>query len=281
MKDGFTRKEFLDTTARSAVAVSLGVFGGSLVARASAQERQVPITANVASQSYPWPWPYTRLDPEDIRKRAHKGYYDGGCGYGAFHGLVSALADAIGAPFTVVPSQMLYFGGGGGAGWGTLCGALNGAAAAMSLVVDWSNAASLISELFGWYTAVKLPTDISNDYAVRRVFLVNRNDKALTQTVSSTPLCHGSVSKWCTETRLRVTSPERAERCARLTGDTAARAVELLNDFAEGRFRAAFVPPKSVTECMTCHDQTAQGQVLSGVKMDCKQCHDDNWDHLW
>lgn len=281
MSDRLTRKEFLDTTARSAVAVSIGVFGGSLVATAADQERQVPITARVAGPGFPWPWPYTALDPEDIRKRAHKGYYDGGCGYGAFHGMVSALGDAIGEPFTLVPTQMLYFGGGGGAGWGTLCGALNGAAAAISLVVDRSNATSLISELFGWYTQVKLPTDTSNDYAVRRLFLVNRNDQPITQTVSSTPLCHGSVTKWCTETRIKVTAPERAERCARLTGDTAAKAVEMLNAFKEGRFRAAFVPPRSVTECMTCHDATAQGQVLSSVKMDCKQCHDDNWDHLW
>lgn len=281
MKDQITRKEFLDTTARSAVAASLGLFGGSLVATAAAQERQVPITANVATPAYPWPWPYTRLDPEDLRKRGHKGYYDGACAYGAFHAIVGSLAEKIGEPFTLVPTQMLYFGSGGGAGWGTLCGALNGAAAAISLVLNRANAASVVSELFGWYTAVKLPTDISNDYAVRRVFLVNRNDKELTQTISSTPLCHGSVSKWCTETRLKVTSPERSERCARLTGDTTARAVELLNDFFDGQFRAAFVPPKSVTECMTCHDATALGHVHSTNKMDCKQCHDDNWDHLW
>lgn len=281
MKDKLTRKEFFDATARTAVGVSVGFLGGTLVTAANAdQARQVPITANAAAQSFPWPWPYTKLDPEDIRKRAHKFYYDGGCGYGAFNALVSALAEKIGEPFTLMPPQLMYFGGGGGAGWGTLCGALNGAGAAVSLVVDRASASSLISELFGWYTTATFPSDISNDYAVQHVFLVNRNDKALVQTQSSTPLCHGSVSKWCTESKLKASSPERAERCARLTGDTAARAVELLNQFATGQFRATFTPVKEVSECMSCHDAT-YGHVISTVKMDCRQCHNDTWDHLF
>jgi hypothetical protein len=281
MKDGLTRKQFLDRAARSAVAVSVGAFGGSLAAVGTDQPRQVPISANTGLQSYAWPWPYTPLDPEDVRKRGHKSYYDGGCCYGAFNALVGALAEVVGEPYTLVPPQMMYFGGGGGAGWGTLCGALNGAAAAIGLVVDRTNTTSIVSELFGWYTTVKLPTDVSNDYAVRQVFLVNRNDKPLLQTVSTTPLCHGSVSSWCAESSFASSSPERAERCARLTGDVAARTVELLNQFKQGQFRATFVAPKSVTECLSCHDSTTYRHVISSVKMDCNQCHNKTWDHLY
>jgi hypothetical protein len=280
MADRLSRKEFLDATARTAIGVSVGVWGGSLVATAAQQARQEPIVAPAAVQGFPWPWPYVKLDPEDVRKRGHRDYYTGGCCYGAFNAIVSALAETVGEPFTLVPPQMMYFGGGGGAGWGTLCGALNGAAAAMSLVVDRSTASSLIGELFGWYTTASFPSDVSNDYAVKRAFFVNRSDVALKQTVSTTPLCHGSVSKWCTESRYKASSPERAERCARLTGDTVARAIELLNDMKEGRFRASFKPPQAVSECMTCHD-TGYGHVLSSTKMDCRQCHDDSWDHLW
>ena len=100
MKELLTRKQFLDSTARTAVGVSVGVFGGSLITAAAGpdQSRQVPISAPAAAQAFPWPWPYTKLDPEDIRKRAHKFYYDGGCCYGAFNGLVSALAEKIGEP---------------------------------------------------------------------------------------------------------------------------------------------------------------------------------------
>jgi hypothetical protein len=281
MKDRLTRKEFFGASARSAVAVSIGAFGGSLVTATAEQVRQVPITAKVAALSFPWPWPYVKLDPEDLRKRAHKGYYDGGCCYGAFAAVVAALAEKVGEPFTLMPPQMMYFGGGGGAGWGTLCGALNGAAAAINLVVDRTNANAIVSELFGWYTTVKFPSDASNDLAVRHAFLVNRNDKALLQTVPTTPLCHSSVSAWCTEAFVKTTAPERAERCARLTGDVIAQTVEYLNQFADGRFRAAFVPPQAVTGCMSCHDTPAYGHVISTVKMDCDQCHNKTWDHLY
>jgi hypothetical protein len=275
-----SRKEFLDTTVRSAAAMSVGVFGGTLLAAGADQVRQEPITARAAVQGFPWPWPYVKLDPEDIRKRAHRDYYAGGCCYGAFNAIVSALAEKVGPPYTLLPPQMMYYGEGGGAGWGTLCGALNGCGAAIALVLTREAASAVISELFGWYTTAKLPSDMSNDYAVRHLFFVNRYDAALKQTVSSTPLCHGSVSKWCTESFFKATSPERKERCARLTGDVAARAVELLNQVADGQFQARFVPVSAVEGCMTCHDKT-DGNVIPSVKMDCRQCHNDTWDHLW
>jgi hypothetical protein len=285
MTEPLSRKQFLDTTARTIVAASVGALGGGLAASASGQTRQVPITAAGPTASpleaFAWPWPYAKLDTEDVRKRAHKFYYDGGCCYGAFNGLVSALADTVGAPFTLVPPQMFYFGGGGGAGWGTLCGALNGAAALVGLVVDRTNTNAIVSELFGWYTRVPFPSDISNDYATKKMFLVNRNDKALLQTVSTSPLCHASVSAWCSESGTRSTAPERAERCARLTGDVAAKTVEALNQFVDGRFRGTFVPERAVTECMGCHDSTLQANVLSTTKMDCRQCHNKTWDHLY
>ncbi|HEY76993.1 MAG TPA: twin-arginine translocation signal domain-containing protein [Thermoflexia bacterium] len=33
--------------------------------------------AEAALEIPAWPWPYVKLDPEDVRKRAHKGYYEG------------------------------------------------------------------------------------------------------------------------------------------------------------------------------------------------------------
>lgn len=38
------------------------------------------------------PWPYEPLDVEEVRKLGHKGYYDGGCAYGAFNAIISSLA---------------------------------------------------------------------------------------------------------------------------------------------------------------------------------------------
>lgn len=278
MDHRFTRKEFLEGATKTVMAASVGAIAANAVA-SDDQSRQLPIRP-AAVQSYAWPWPYTRLDPEDLRGRGHKNYYDGGCGYGAFSAFVTALADKIGEPFSVMPPQMMYFGGGGGAGWGTLCGALNGAGLAINLVVDRTNANLMIGELFGWYTKMAFPSDISNTRAVQHTFLINRSDKILKQTVAGSPLCHTSVSKWCTESGFRASAAERSERCARLTGDVAARATELLNDYFSGQFRSTFVPERSVPGCLSCHD-SAQGNVIATVKMDCQQCHTEHWDHLY
>jgi hypothetical protein len=276
MKRQITRKEFLASTTKTVVAASAGAFAMSVIPLSGGQLGKA---GAIDKATAPWPWPYKTLDREDVRKRGHKAYFDGGCGYGAFNAILSALVDAVGEPYTSVPPQMLYFGGGGGAGWGTLCGALNGAAAAISLCVDRTNATAVISELFGWYTLAPFPSDISNDYATQHLFLVSKYDKALLQTVAGSTLCHASVTSWCTEAGFKAGSTERADRCARLTGDVAARSVELLNAFFGGQFKAAFVVPKSVTDCQGCHG-SAIGNVQSGVKMDCQQCHKP-FDHLY
>ncbi len=276
MKRPISRKEFLASTTKGIAAFSAGAIAASVIP-ASGQSLRAGITNAAAT---PWPWPYTALDRETVRKLGHKYYFDGGCGYGAFTALISSLAEKVGEPFASLPTQMWFWGGGGGAGWGTLCGALNGCASAINLVVDRANANVLIGELFGWYTTVNFPSDISNDYATARAFLVNKVDKPLKQTVAGSTLCHVSVSGWCTESGYKATASERSERCARLTGDTAARAVELLNAFYRGQFKASFVPPESFTSCMGCHGSTI-GNVQPTVKMDCQQCHKENFDHLY
>jgi hypothetical protein len=276
MKRQITRKEFLAGTGRMVTAASAGALAMSVI---PVRGDQVSGRAGAIDRATaPWPWPYRTLDVEDVRKRGHKLYYDGGCCYGAFYAIVQALADTVGEPFASIPPQMMYYGGGGGAGWGTLCGALNGAAAAISLVVDRTNANAVISELFGWYTVTALPSNASNDYARAHLFLVNRMDKTLAQNAAGSPLCHVSVSEWSVASGYGANSTERAERCGRLTGDTAARAVEMLNAYFGGQFRGSFVAAPSVRECMGCHQVTT---VQSSVKMECQQCHKPNWDHLF
>jgi hypothetical protein len=279
VKEKISRKEFLSAGTKSVVTISAVAAGVSAIAAAGGQTGPAGVVSPAAVPA--WPWPYAKLDPEEIRKRAHKAYYDGGCCYGAFHAIVSTLAEKLGEPFTLVPSQMMFYGGGGAAGWGTLCGALNGVAAAISLVVDRTNANTIIGEVFGWSTQATFPSDTSNNYAVTRSFLINRNDQALKQTVPNSVLCHASVSSWCSQAGIRASAPERAERCARLTGDVAARAVELLNDFASSQFRTAFVTPEATSECLTCHSGNGHvGNVQASVKMSCMHCHRD-WDHLY
>jgi hypothetical protein len=232
-----------------------------------------------SSSAPAWPWPYAKLDVESVRKRGHQGFYKGDCCYGAFAAMVGALADQVGEPFTRVPTDMMRYGKGGVYGYGTLCGALNGAAAAIQLVCDEATASKVITELMNWYAATPLPTDVANQYAVNHEYLVAqlKTDAALPQNAAGDVLCHVSVSKWCALARYGSGSEQRKERCARLAGDVAAKAVELLNAVDDLAFQPILKSPGELQAggCMACHKpgpDYAAGNMTQG-KMNCTTCH--------
>jgi protein-arginine kinase activator protein McsA len=80
------------------------------------------------------------------------------------------------------------------------------------------------------------------------------------------------VARWCEKANVKALSPERAERCAWLTGSCAKKTVELLNAQADGAFKAAYPLPKEVEECRSCHDQGSKLEDARG-KMECDSCH--------
>ncbi|MBI2432136.1 MAG: C_GCAxxG_C_C family protein, partial [Candidatus Hydrogenedentes bacterium] len=185
-----------------------------------------------------WPWAYSALDVERVRKLGHQSFYAGGCCFGAFDGIVRALVEAVGDPFDKVVTGMMRYGAGGAAGFGSLCGALNGSAAAIGLVSDKDTQNKLVAELLSWYAATPLPTDIANEYARDHAYLVEtlKTDEWLESSVAGGELCHLSVTNWCLTSGFKESDIQRSERCARLTGDVAARAVELLNANLAGTF---------------------------------------------
>lgn len=261
MSQAITRKEFLRDSAKLVVGASVGAAGLGL---ASAKE---------ISQA--WPWPYQTLDPDRVRILAHDSYWQEGrgCSYGAFDGIIQALAEILGEPYSSFPTELMIYGHGGTVGWGTLCGALNGAAGAICLVMTKEKSDKLINELLGWYTQTEFPTDKSNEYAVNHVFTDQRYDQALPKNVCGSPLCHVSVTEWCIAAKFKAGSLERKERCARVTGDVAAYAVELLNKEIAGQFEPIYVPPASIAACMSCHGSGFIDNVKA--KMECVRCHGD------
>jgi hypothetical protein len=242
--------------------------------------RQVSVeaTKEVPQEIPPSPWVYEELDQEVVRKKGHAKFYEGDCCFGAFAGIVEALQEQVGFPFTQIPTKMMEFGAGGVAGWGTTCGSLIGAAAAINLVTDKDTAKKLIDELLNWYSQTPFPSEISNNYAVKHEFLVSeyKSDKELPQSVSNSPLCHVSVTEWCKASGFASGSKERAERCGRLTGDVAAKAVELLNANFNGTFAPVFKFSEETQGCMACHtkgENYNMGQFTQG-KMECTSCHE-------
>ncbi len=283
MKRNLSRKEFFKTSAKYAAGATAGITGSSLLSSNK-------MNAYGASE---WPLNYTKLDVEQCRKDAHDLFWlGGGCGFAGFAGIVNplkALAQSS-DPIMGIPPEMLKFAGGGAAGWGTLCGALNGASAAICLVTgstDNPNYGALISELLGWYSQTSLPTDASNDLGSTSAYSENRVAEELPQHISGSSLCHASVTGWCEAAKndtaytgeTGVDSLARKERCARLSGDVVAYAVQILNDAKDGAFATQYVAPTLIDTCNGCHGSTGMEANVAS-KMECSACHgDDTYPH--
>ena len=209
--------------------------------------------------SPPLPWPYSKLDPSAVAERAYWSYPDGHCMFSSFAGLVGELAEKVGHPYKSFPMEVMKYGAGGVAGWGTLCGALNGAAAAIYLASDDPD--PVIDELFWWYSNEKLPD-----------FVPPESPVPITQSVSRSPLCHVSVAEWCSASGLKAYSKQRNERCARLAASAARRAAQILNAQQGGTLTLAHPAPDEVKRCRSCHERAGSVENTRG-KMHCSQCH--------
>ena len=258
-----SRRSFLKT-----VGSGIGLAAGALVLGTGKLGAQTPAPAGAVAES---PFPYAELDPEEAFLRGHAGYYKAGCAYGGFYAVLSLLREKVGGPYNQVPLRMLRFGGAGIAGWGTICGALNGSCAAIALTVPDADIAKVCGELLGWYTKYPFPSAKSNALAASGGFKYSpatHPKMSLVTSVSDSPLCHASNAKWIAESGYGLSTPERKERCARLTADVAEKTVELLNAYKAGKFAPAFKIDEETANCLSCHADDQEG------KMACTTCHD-------
>ncbi|BES81547.1 hypothetical protein PABY_11140 [Pyrodictium abyssi] len=188
--------------------------------------------------------------------------------------------------------SLFQYGYGGAVGWGTLCGALNGSLAIIQMVVgEHKHWDALGKKLMRWYESTPLPSDKSNEYAVKGMMYVPKekmkSTKWLPSNISGSTLCHVSVGKWCEISGYASGSKERSERCGRLTGDVAAMTVQLLNTYFEKGLSAALALAADVrlspttASCRVCHykgkDYEA-GQFTRGY-LACESCHRDMRPH--
>jgi len=188
-----------------------------------------------------FPWTYKKLRKKKTSARGYSDYFQAGCMYGVFEAIVGQLGDKYGEPYSSFPMGMISYGGGGIALWGSTCGTLNGAAAAIALFVTYKPKKAI------------------------------RSSKPIKKSKAGSVLCHASVSNWCEVSGYGGFSAERAERCGRLVADVAAKTVDLLNLYLRGKFQ-----PKvySAASCLSCHGKgNMVGDTLA--KMGCTSCHED------
>lgn len=215
-------------------------------------------------------WKYVPLDPMKTAEVAYNEYPNGSCMYGVFSSVIKQLAENVGEPFASFPTQMMKYGHGGVNGYGTICGTLNGAAAAIGLLVeDKATRDALSAELFHMYEQTPLPT-----YQPQNPGLEFDPPTSIAKSV----LCHASTTRWGNEADCTINSKERKERCRRLTADIAAQTVTILNNYHNNAFMAGAYDNETVRTCTTCHGGEGKIANVSG-KMECTSCHDESIAH--
>jgi hypothetical protein len=210
-----------------------------------------------AKEAAPLPWPYEKIDPKEAGQIAYDGWYKGFCSFGVASGILIPLQKKIGEPYTNLPVEGLRLGEGGTVGWGTLCGSLLGATVAVGFVAPYDVGKQIINELLKWYSDTELPLYTP----------AQPKAEVKIKTVSASPLCHISVGKWTEAAQKSLGSPERKDRCARITADVAMKTVSMLNDWKDGKFSSSLKLPAAIYgitgqhNCTECHGKNVPTPV--------------------
>jgi hypothetical protein len=241
---------------------AVGIAAGSCVLSSCA--RQEMKTAQGEAGPDAVPWPYHELDPQTTAERAYSYYYEGHCMYGVFKSIIRQLAERYGEPYRSFPCGMMTYGAGGIASSGSLCGALNGAAAAIALfAAGRQQQTSLAGQLFLWYEQTKLPVHVPAQPKL---------DMKMPASIAHSVLCHPSVGAWSKVSGYPVAGKEHMERCGRLTADVAKRTVIVLNEGLSARIARPVAVDPQVSQCNACHGRESERKDAL-VQMMCGSCH--------
>lgn len=254
------RKFFTRAGVLTAGLVTVGAVGLNRVASAD--------TVTSGNSPLVLPLKYNKLDVDTAYKLGYDGYFKNACCYAAANALLTLLQQsAPDAGWDVIPPGMFIYGQGGAFGWGTLCGALNSSLAIIGMASK--NSANLGNELLGWYTQNPFPSKNHESYCAI---------KNQVTTIADSPLCHISVSKWVAaaggkSNNSSVSEAGKKDRCAKVSGDVAAKTAELLNEDLAGTFTATYQPAANFSSCLHCHNGADSMRDDEQGKMDCNICH--------
>ncbi len=267
-----TRRNLLTGTAAFVTGGAIGATVGSAPSEVAAQSQPT----NVEPPPLPWAWP-AGIDPLVAGRHAYRSYFNGGCGHGSYFALLSYLKENVGYPWTTMPDRMMVHASAGYAGHGTLCGALGGVSLIMHMVVFKEGDKTfqqMIDGLYHWYANQDFPTDKFDD--------ISQVPNQI-RTNAATPLCHTSVTKWMHEAKASVTSLEKKERCAKVTGEVVYVVVEALNAYTAGQWtpEPMWTPAAEIQHCVACHSpddtfHTSTSKDSQQGRMTCTLCHVDH-----
>ncbi len=225
--------------------------GKGLLGVAVASVLPVGLNTGVAEEAIEapaWPWKWEKLDPQEVMEAGYKAFYShGGCCAGAFAAIIETLAAKYGYPYNQFNARM-FANGAGGYGQQSLCGSLGGCCAIFGLFCEGTEAGQLRNELYAWYKEKPFP-EYQPDFP------------APTTTVAGSVECRDSVNKYMDATGFTMADDGRKARCAAVTGETAAKAVEILN--VHFGYTVAAAEPEA--EEVTTADNEFTGEATSEI----------------
>ncbi len=215
----------------------------------------VPNAEAIGGPTEKWPWPYVKLDPQTTAEIAYNEWYRIFCGGAVISSVFSQLREKVGEPYKSFPIDSFIFLEGGVSGWGTICGSNAGANIVTNLIIGPRTSGSedgmlMGSEMMQWYADASMPVHTPKEPRVKT---------EIPKTVANSPLCHVSVGKWMKAANKPLSSPERKDRCARVTASMAYHVVELLNAWKDGKYVTKGIIPASgygiqaQHNCTDCH----------------------------
>ena len=313
-KKGLTRRNFLSTTAVGAVGLAAAGFTAGALLN--------PRETNAAVLTYQQP---NVLDVERIRDLGFYWYKKGpGCGHGAARALIQGFSEACtlqglatGGWDDINRNLYAWCNSGGPGGFGALCGAIAGAVGVMNLIGRQNDVGRAV---FEWYVKQPFPANfdsLTSSFDGSTIFvpggtantghgasgaggagplgaaLVPIPFSEIRATVpADSPLCHVSVSKWMAAAGVYHGQLDdqgrdiRSDRCAKVTGETAAEAARLYNLFKSTGAIPGWVKPAAMAGCYDCHDtngtsapaapqppRSTPASRSTQTKMDCLPCH--------
>lgn len=250
-----TKKIFDETITRRKLLIG----AGKLAVGAAAMTAVLPGSA-VAKDgpTEKWPWPYVKLDPAKTAEIAYNEWYRVFCGAAVINSVFSQLREKVGEPYKSFPVDAFIFLEGGVSGWGTICGSNAGANIVTNLIIGPRTAGTedgmlMGSEMMQWYADASMPVYTPKEPKIKA---------DIPKTVANSPLCHISVGKWMKAANKELASPERKDRCARVTASMAYHVVELLNEWKDGKYKTKGIIP-------------AKGYGIQ-AQHNCNECHGSN-----